>query len=178
MAARDIDVRWGLEEDEKKVAELLELNGVSRWVAFETRFLVAEVGGEVLAAVAYRTMPKWLYLELLVVDPWAGERELAVALYAGARDLARGLGIRQVWIESGDQRDYLLDAGYRRRVGGWRSDTGWVRRGAADLPQGGWRRALALLGEPPIPFFRPFVGDLHEWDRDGESGGGTDGHHV
>ncbi len=179
MTARGIEVRWGLEEDEKKVAELLDLNGVPRWVAFETRFLVAEEGGEVLAAIVYRTVPKRLCLGLLVVDPWAGEHELAVALYAGARDLAREMGIRQVWVESDAQPDHLLDAGYRWRVGGWRTDTGWVRRGATDLPQGGWRRVLALLGEPAIPFFKPFVGDdLREWDRGDESGGGTARHSV
>jgi hypothetical protein len=178
MTARDTEVRWGLEEDEKKVAVLLELNGTHRWIAFETRFVVAEREGEVLAAVAYWTGPKRLCLGLLVVDPWAGERDLVVALYAGARRLAREAGIRQVWVEPGDRRHYLLDAGYRRRLGGWRSNTGWVREDTADLPQGGWRRVLALLGEPAIPFFRRFVGDLREWDRDDESGEGTDGHDV
>ena len=170
MTVMDTEVRWGLEEDERKVALLLELNGAHRWVAFETRFVIAERDGEVLAAVAYWTGPKRLYLGLLVVDPWAGEHDLAVALYAGARRLARMAGIRQVWVKSGYRRDYLLDAGYHRRVGGWRSDTGWAREGAADLPRGGWRRVLALLGEPAIPFFRPFGGD--EWGRADELGRG------
>ena len=47
----------GLLENEVKVAELLELNGMPRWVAFEERFIVAEREGEVLAAVRYRTEP-------------------------------------------------------------------------------------------------------------------------
>src|SRR5215213_6142651 len=80
----------GLLEDEAKVAELLELNGMPRWVAFEERFIVAEREGEVLAAVRYRTEPKRLLLGLLVADPWAGERRLAVDLYAGARRLPLG----------------------------------------------------------------------------------------
>lgn len=177
MTARDTEVRWGLEEDEKKVALLLELNGAHRWIAFETRFVVAERDGEVLAVVGYWTGPKRLYLGLLVVDPWAGERDLAAALYAGARRLAREAGIRQVCVEPGNRPDYLLDAGYRRCVGGWCSDTGLARRGAEDLPQGGWRRVLALLGEPTIPFFRPFGRDdpgERGW-HDGY-GGRTDGH--
>ena len=77
----------GLLEDEAKVAELLELKGMPRWVAFEERFIVAEREGEVLAAVRYRTEPKRLLLGLLVADPWAGERRLAVDLYAEARIL-------------------------------------------------------------------------------------------
>lgn len=177
MTARATEIRWGLEVDEKKVALLLELNGAHRWIAFETRFVVAERDGEVLAAVGYWTGPKRLYLGLLVVDPWAGEHDLALALYAGARRLAREAGIRQVWVETGNRRDYLLDAGYRRRVGGWCSDTGWARRGAEDLPQGGWLRVLAPLGEPAVPFFRPFGGDdPGERGRDDGSGRGTDGH--
>jgi len=177
MAVQDIEVRWALEEDGKKVAMLLELNDAPRWIAFETRFVVAERGEEVLAAVAYWTGPKRLYLGLLVVDPWAGECDLAVALYAGVRRLAREAGIRQVWVEPGNRRDCLLDAGYRRRVGGWCSDTGWARRGVEDLPQGGWLRVLALLGEPAVPFFRPFRGD--DPGERGRNDGlirGTDGH--
>ena len=77
-----VEVRWGLPEDEAKVAELLELNGIPRCVAFEERFVVAERDSEVLAAMRYRTEPKRLLLGLLVGDPWAGERHLAVALYA------------------------------------------------------------------------------------------------
>src|SRR3712207_4783767 len=69
-----IEVRWGMAEDEARVAELLELNGMPRWVAFEERFIVAERDGEVLAALRYRTEPKRLVLGLLVTDPWAEER--------------------------------------------------------------------------------------------------------
>lgn len=50
-AQGETEVGWGLEEDEDLVAELLDLNGMSRWVAFEERFIVAEEKGEVLAAL-------------------------------------------------------------------------------------------------------------------------------
>jgi hypothetical protein len=68
-----VEVRWGLDEDEAKIAELLEFNGMPRWVAFEERFLVAaKPDGRVVAAVRYRTQSKRLVLGLLVADPWAG----------------------------------------------------------------------------------------------------------
>jgi hypothetical protein len=80
-----VKVRWGLAGDEPGIAELLELNGMPRWVAFEERFAVAERDGAVVAAVRCRTEPGRLLLGLLVVDPWSEERTLAPALYAGAR---------------------------------------------------------------------------------------------
>jgi hypothetical protein len=40
-----VEVRWGFREDEARVAELLELNGVPRWAAFEERYIVAEEKG-------------------------------------------------------------------------------------------------------------------------------------
>jgi hypothetical protein len=81
---RGIDVRWGLEEDEEGIAEIMDLNGMCRALAFEERFIVAERDGKVLAALRYRTEPKRLLLGLFVSDPWTQERPLAVALYAGA----------------------------------------------------------------------------------------------
>jgi hypothetical protein len=57
-------VRWGLEEDEAQIAELMELNGMRRALAFEERFIVAEGDGKVLAALRYRTEPKRLLLGL------------------------------------------------------------------------------------------------------------------
>ncbi|MBA2712575.1 MAG: hypothetical protein H0U55_03345, partial [Rubrobacteraceae bacterium] len=54
----DVDVRWGLAEDEVAVADLLELNGVPRWVAFEEKFIVAQKDCKVLGAVRYRTESK------------------------------------------------------------------------------------------------------------------------
>ena len=116
-----IEVRWGLPDDEAAVVDLLELNGMPRWVAFEERFIVAERNGKVLGALRYRTESKRLLLGLLVVDPWAGEERLARALYAGAGDLARELGVLEV-VASAARAGYAGEAGYRRRGRNWRLD--------------------------------------------------------
>jgi hypothetical protein len=118
-----VKVRWGLEGDERAVAELLELNGMPRWISFEERFVVAEKGGKVLCAVRYRTESKRLILGLLVVDPWAGEEPLASALYRGAGWLAREIGVREV-VASASPAHYPRRAGYRRSRRGWRLDVG------------------------------------------------------
>jgi hypothetical protein len=98
-------------------------------------------------------------LGLLVSDPWAEERPLAVALYAGAIELAREMGVREVRARSVRHADgYPHVAGYRWRFpGGWYLDTQprYRRKG---LPAGGWRRMVALLSVPAVPFFRAFRG--------------------
>jgi hypothetical protein len=158
--AEVIQKRWALGEDETRIAELMELNGMNRALAFEERFIVAERGGNVMAALRYRTEPKrLLLLGPLVSDPWAEERPLAVALYAGSGELARELGVGEVRARSVVRtNDYPYEAGYRWRFpGGWFLDTTqplWRREG---LPPGGWRRMVALLGAPAVPFFA-FVG--------------------
>lgn len=153
LGGEEIVVRWGLLSDDGRVSELLELNGMPRWVAFEERFVVAEGGGEVLAALRYRTEPKKLVLGLLVADPWAGEPELAVALYAGTGELAREIGASEVLAPVGEA-EYLAEAGYRRRGRGWRLDATRPVEGRGELPAGGWRRVVALLGAVATPFFR------------------------
>jgi predicted N-acetyltransferase YhbS len=127
----DVEVRWGLAVDEGAVADLLELNGMPRWISFEDRFVVAEKDGKVLGAVRYRTESKRLILGLLVVDPWAGEARLAYALYRGAGELARELGVHEV-VASASRAGYSARAGYRHRGRGWRLD---VRR--LPVPDGG-----------------------------------------
>jgi hypothetical protein len=147
-----IEVRWGMAEDEDKVAELLELNGIPRWVAFEERFIVAEKDGEVLAALRYRTEPKRLVLGLLVTDPWAEERSLAVALYAGVREMALEMGVKEIGARADLYSDYPREAGYRRQRGGWHLE---VRRSGTideELPRGRWRRVFGLLGIVAVPF--------------------------
>jgi hypothetical protein len=148
----DIEVRWGMAEDEAEVAELLELNGIPRWVAFEERFIVAEKDGEVLAALRYRTEPKRLVLGLLVTDPWAEERSLAVALYAGVREMALEMGVKEIGARADLYSDYPREAGYRRQRGGWHLE---VRRSGTideELPRGRWRRVFGLLGIVAVPF--------------------------
>lgn len=149
----DVEVRWGLAEDEAAVAELLELNGMPRWVAFEERFVVAEKDGKIVGAVRYTTESKRLLLGLLVVDPWGGERRTAEALYAGSRELAEELGAGEV-VVSAARADYPRAAGYRRRGRGWRSA---VSREDGGSP-GGWRRVFGLWGARAVPFHRAFRG--------------------
>ncbi len=153
-----IEVRWGLLEDEPGIADILELNGMPRWIAFEERYIVAEKGREILAAVRYRTEPKRLLLGLLVSDPWAEEHSLAVALYAGAGELAREMGVSEVFaLPFPYIGEYPSEAGYRRRARReWRLDTTLAPEAWGELPAGGWRRALALLGFLGVPFFGAF----------------------
>ena len=150
--SEEVRVRWGLAEDESAVADLLQLNGMPQWVAFEERFIVAERGGKVLGALSYRTESKRLLLGLLVVDPWAGEEGLARALYAGAGDLARGLGVGKV-VASVPRANYPGEAGYRRRGRYWRLDTAQARE-SDGVATGGWRRVLSLFGTLAVPFHR------------------------
>jgi hypothetical protein len=152
-----IEVRWGLLEDEGSIADILELNGMPRWIAFEERCIVAEKDGEILAALRYRTEPKRLFLGLLVSDPWAEEHPLAVALYAGAGVLAREMGVSEVIAHRSPHGDYAREAGYRRRGRReWRLEATVTREGRRELPAGGWRRAFALLGALAVPFFGAF----------------------
>jgi hypothetical protein len=147
-----IEVRWGMAVDEAEVAELLELNGMPRWVAFEERFIVAEKAGEVLAALRYRTEPKRLVLGILVTDPWAEERSLAVALYAGVREMALEMGVKEIRAWADRYSEYPREAGYRRRRGDWHLE---VRRSGTigeELPWGRWRRVFGLLGIVAVPF--------------------------
>jgi hypothetical protein len=150
-----IEVRWGLLEDEPAIAKILELNGMPRWIAFEERYIVAEKGGEILAALRYRTEPKRLLLGLLVSDPWAEERPLAVALYAGAGELVREMGVGEIIARPLPHAgDYPREAGYRRRGRReWRLDAtrhGEIRRQPAAASR--WRRLFGLLGVTSVPF--------------------------
>src|SRR5918997_325384 len=111
-ALAGMEVRWGLVEDEPAVADLLQLNGMPRWVAFEERFIVAEKGGKIVGALRYATESKRLALGLLVVDPWAGERRVSKALYAGSRELAQELGV-DVVVATGARANYPREVGFR-----------------------------------------------------------------
>jgi len=113
-------VRLGLASDAPRIAVLLELNGMPRWVAFEERFIVAEEKeGRLLAAVRFREGLESLHLGLLVIDPWAGEGPVVAALYTEARAIAEGLGLREVWARICKHETHLREAGYRRWIGGW-----------------------------------------------------------
>jgi hypothetical protein len=151
-ATRELEglkVGWGLAEKEPAVAELLELNGIPRWVAFEERFIAAQKDGKVLGAVRYRMESKRLLLGLLVVDPWAGEERLAVALYRDSRELAREIGAGEV-ITSVSRAGYPGLAGYQRWGRGWRLDT-TRNSGAA-----GRHRPSGMFGALAMPLYRTF----------------------
>ena len=149
-----IEVRWGLADDEPAVAEVLELNGMPRWVAFEERFVVAERDGKILGALRYRTESKRLLLGLLVVDPWAGERRTAGALYSEARDLGRELGVSEI-LACVSWGDYPVAAGYERAGRAWYSSV--PRSGDGEDPaETGWRAVFGAW--VTIPFRRAFRG--------------------
>jgi hypothetical protein len=153
-----IEVRWGLLEDEPRIADILELNGMPRWIAFEERYIVAERDGKILAALRYRTEAKRLLLGLLVSDPWAEERPLAVALYARTGELAREIGVGEIVARPFPYAgDYPREAGYRRwGRREWRLDATLTPEDREEIPAAGWRRALALLGVLAVPFFGAF----------------------
>lgn len=147
-----MEVRWGLAEDEPAVADLLQLNGMPRWVAFEERFVVAEKDGKIVGAVRYVTESKRLSLGLLVADPWTDERRTAAALYRGAVVLAEDLGASDVLATTARGAAYPGEAGYHRVGRVWRSPV---------PPEGGggrvgfWRTLLHLLGtRAALPFYR------------------------
>lgn len=146
-------VRWGLAEDEPAVADLLELNGMPRWVAFEERFIVAQKNGKLVGAVRYATESKRLTLGLLVVDPWAGERRVSKALYAGSRELARELGA-DVVVAAGARANYPRAAGFRLRGRTWHA--GVPRPDGGSSSGGRLRRLLGLWGMMAVPFYRAF----------------------
>lgn len=150
---KGMKIRWGLAEDEAAVADLLQLNGMPRWVAFEERFIVAEQNGRLLGAVRYATESKRLSLGLLVVDPWAGERRTARALYHGALDLARELGASDVLAAAARGLAYPGEVGYRRVGRWWRSSP--VRSEGDGAHGGFWRTLLHLWGtKAALPFYR------------------------
>ena len=155
----EVRVRWGLLEDEPRIADLLQLNGMPRWVAFEERYVVAENGGKILAALRYRTEPKRLLLGLLISDPWTEEQPLAVALSAGAAGLAREMGVSEVVASPFPHADYPREAGYRRRGRReWRLDVNRTGEAREEPVVGRWRRLFELFGVVAVPFFGAFSG--------------------
>ena len=151
----DVEVGWGLAEDESVVADLLELNGMPRWIAFEERFVVAKRDKKVLGALRYRTESKRLLLGLLVVDPWAGEERVALALYRGAGELAGEMGVGEV-VASVGRAGYPGGAGYRRWGRSWRLDVGAPLSHRGQTTKGERRRLSVLLADLVGPFYRTF----------------------
>jgi hypothetical protein len=154
-----IEVRWGLVGDGPRIADLLELNGMPRWVAFEERYMVAEREGEVVAALRYRTEPGRLVLGLFVADPRVEKRSLAVVLYGQARELALESGAREIRAWAVPYADYSKEAGYRRRGGEWRSAVvGTAEVRGTQTTGGRLRDFIAGAGTLFTPFSRAFRG--------------------
>lgn len=115
-----VEVRWGDEGDVEAVGDLLEFDGSPRDGASEDRFIVATEGGRILAAARVWAAPRSMELRGFVADPRVRGDEIATEFYRGAWELARELGVPEVWTDDDRRRDSLLAAGYRRRIGGWR----------------------------------------------------------
>jgi hypothetical protein len=139
-----------------RVTELLEMNGMSRGLAGEEKFLVAERGGEILAALAYRVGIRRLSLGVFVADPWEPERPLARMLYAEPFLFAREMGLEEVCALSPSTEITPTMSDTVSGTARWQlgTDDGLEFRGA--LPEGGWRRALPLWGATAVPFFRAY----------------------
>jgi hypothetical protein len=120
-ASGRVVVRIGTGLDAPRIADLLELNGMPRWVAFEERFILLEEGMTLTAAMRFRAGTERLYLGLLVTDPWAEEHSLAMTQYSRARAMARDLGLGEVSAQTRRHEGQLYEAGYRRRGGTWRT---------------------------------------------------------
>lgn len=144
---REVEVGWSVEEDGAAIADLLEFDGRPRWAAFEEEFIVAKEGGKVLAAVRVMAVPGRMSLWGFVADPRVREGEVAVGIYRGVCRLARELGIGEVWADDDRHGGSLLEAGYRRRIGGWKLDVTEERR------ERGLGRVFSLWARPAIPFF-------------------------
>jgi N-acetylglutamate synthase-like GNAT family acetyltransferase len=152
----EIAVRWGSVEDGGAIRRVLGLNSMSERDVPKETYVVAEEGGEILAVGRCLLARKRLVLSTLAVDPGAGEHSFAVALYSGVGNLVQEMGLRRVWANCDEHREYLLEAGYHRRVGGWLLDTMRSPNEYERLPERGWRRVLFLWGTTQAPFFRAF----------------------
>ncbi len=152
----EIAVRWGSVEDGSAIGRVLGLNSMSERDVPKETYIVAEERGEILAVGRCLLARKRLVLGTLAVDPGAGERSFAVALYSGVGNLVQEMGLREVWANCDEHREYLLEAGYHRRMGGWLLDTMRSPDEYERLPERGWRRVLFLWGTNHAPFFRAF----------------------
>jgi len=148
-----VEVRWGLAEDGARVADLLELNGMPRWVAFEELFVVAAERGEVTAAVRYQAGRERLLLGLLVADPWRDRGALAEVLYSGARALAWESGIPRVVARGPENPHPEQEADFCRGGRDLQADATAV---SASFPRPSgcpWRRARSFCGRLAISAF-------------------------
>ena len=152
----EIAVRWGSVEDKDVIARILGLNSAPEGNLTKETHIVAEARGEILAVARCLLARKRLVVGTPAVDPWAGKHRFAVALYSGAGELAREMGLREVWADYDEHREYLLEADYRRHEGGWRLKPIRYFDEYERFPERGWRRLMFLWGAAYVPFFRAF----------------------
>jgi hypothetical protein len=88
-----------------------------------------------------------------VVDPWAGERRVSKALYAGSRELAQELGVNVV-VASEARANYPRAAGFRHLGRTWHA--GVPSYGGSSSSGGRWGRLFGLWGTMAVPFYRAF----------------------
>ncbi|MGI8648830.1 MAG: hypothetical protein ACR2KW_00380 [Rubrobacter sp.] len=146
----DVFVRRAGVSESGGIARVMESNGIPRWTAYEGSFLVAGRGDEILGAVEYGLRYEKvgrLALKVPVVEPWAGEREIFVALYRAAAEVARQAEVSEVRAESVRLREYAVAAGYERGPSGWRlrlDPDGHTRPRFA-------KKILQFFGRTPVP---------------------------
>lgn len=155
-------VRHAEAADEKVIRRLLETGRTSSrkpWPDSPSErslcSLVAEERGGVLAVACYRTSFGRLVLGPLAVHALVVEYRFALALYSGAALLAQSTGKKEVWVESDEHREYLLETGYHRRIGGWRLDVSPLE---SDKDDRGTHDVSRNLFTGDQAFFRPFWG--------------------
>lgn len=145
VALSGLRARLATARDRRCLVRLREMCGVSPKVSGTLGHLVADRDGKVEAVLPYGMEPGRLCLGPLISDPLTQERPLARLLYAEAVILAREAGLTEVR-SAPVSGDYQYEVGYRRGWSGWRMDTGKRLRLRRELPDGGWRRALAIWG--------------------------------
>ncbi|WP_273841618.1 hypothetical protein [Rubrobacter calidifluminis] len=147
----ELEVRWSQPEDRARIADLLEVEDLPRWLAWREQFLVAERGGEIVGALEYRMAHGQIVLGIMASDLFVDERAVARALYSEALAMAWVVGARQVRALPTMRGDYPAEAGYRKWNRVWRG--GPVRPprhdGSHGREGGLVRRVLYLLGRSP-----------------------------
>ncbi len=74
----------------------------------------------------------------------------------GSGNAGTGAWLTRGVVGCDEHREYLLEACYRRRMGGWHLDRTGSFGDYERLPERGWRRVLALWSNVHVPFFRAF----------------------
>lgn len=149
MSCSGTNVRWGTDADRGTLSRLGDLNGRPRRKAFESRFVVAEKGGRVLAAMPYRSADGGMLAGEAVVDPWSRARELSGEVYRALVRLGVEIKASEVRVEGAGRPGHLVEAGYRHGLCGSPADVvgGAGRRSRPALREG----VRCVLGRTSIP---------------------------